>query len=305
MKIYKTKTEQKVNDFACRMEKGGKKMETSQSLKKEQIEVTKKACKRFELISKDIRIPKLKYLHQSLNFKSNIHYQENKGKIYNYQKYKRGSVVMVNFGTNIGYELSGNHFAIVLNRDDNYKNGLVTVIPLTSKKKTHCLELNDSILDLVLNAQNKYIDMLNETQLLHKTHKEEYQNTFKETEEKINEIKSIMSKDNYLSQYNIKLDKMLDDVTERVNNLQELKKLTNQESKEIEENMDKVFAVLDKYNEKDKISYAMVRNITTISKLKILKPINKYDPIGTIRISNDSLDKIDAEIDKLFTGLGR
>ena len=103
------------------------------NLKNEQISITKTACKRFELISQDIKIPKLKYLHRSLNFKSNIHYQENEGKVYKYQKYKRGSVVMVNFGTNIGYELSGNHFAIVLNKDDNNKNGLLTVIPLTSK----------------------------------------------------------------------------------------------------------------------------------------------------------------------------
>ncbi len=40
---------------------------TFKSLKAEQIQVTKRACKRFELISHDIKIPKLKYLHQSLN----------------------------------------------------------------------------------------------------------------------------------------------------------------------------------------------------------------------------------------------
>lgn len=71
-------------------------------LKKEQIVVTQRACKRFELLSKNIKTSKLKYLHQSLNFKSNIFYQENEGKVYKYQKYKRGAVVMVNFGTNIG-----------------------------------------------------------------------------------------------------------------------------------------------------------------------------------------------------------
>ena len=42
---------------------------------------------------------------------------------------------MINFGTNVGYELSGNHFAVVINQDDNYRNGVVTVIPLTSKEK--------------------------------------------------------------------------------------------------------------------------------------------------------------------------
>ena len=32
----------------------------------------------------------------------------------NYRVYKRGTIVYVDFGVNVGYELSGNHFAIVL-----------------------------------------------------------------------------------------------------------------------------------------------------------------------------------------------
>ena len=276
-------------------------MSKADALKKEQIDVTKRACNRFELISQDIKISKLKYLHRSLNFKSNIHYNENEGKTYKYQKYKRGSVVMVNFGTNIGYELSGNHFAVVMNKDDNNRNGLLTLIPLTSKNKSQYLELNDSILDLVLNAQNKYIRMLIDTQKNLKNHNKEMENTLKNVRINIDKINELRGDEKHLEKSIEEIDKMLEENYKYLDKVDELKCITEKENKEIEENMEKVYVVLDKYNEKNKTSYAMIRNITTVSKLKILKPINKFDPIGKMYISNESLNKIDAEIKAIFT----
>ncbi|EHO46979.1 type II toxin-antitoxin system PemK/MazF family toxin [Lentilactobacillus kisonensis] len=51
-----------------------------------------------------------------------------------YQIYKRGTVAYVDFGLGVGSELSGPHYAIVLNKKDNPNNSKITVIPLTSKK---------------------------------------------------------------------------------------------------------------------------------------------------------------------------
>lgn len=48
--------------------------------------------------------------------------------------FKRGQIIKVDFGVNIGSELSNSHFAIVLNSDDNTSVDNLTVIPLTSKK---------------------------------------------------------------------------------------------------------------------------------------------------------------------------
>ena len=48
--------------------------------------------------------------------------------------YSRGDVIKVNFGFNIGNELGGLHYCIVLNKYDNTKNGALNVIPLTSRK---------------------------------------------------------------------------------------------------------------------------------------------------------------------------
>ena len=276
-------------------------MNQAKTLKQEQVDVTDRACKRFKLIASNIKISKLKYLHQSLNFKSNIFFHENEGKEYKYQKYKRGSVVMVNFGTNVGYELSGNHFAIVLNPDDNNKNGLVTVIPLTSKEKKQYLELNESILDLVLNAQNEYLEMLSNTQKDFALHNDEMHNALEAAKFNLKKINKLMGEDRYIEKYNDELNRLFEESQKYMELVEELREITDKESKEIEENMEKIYAVLDNYNKKNKTSYAMVRNITTISKLKILKPINKFDPIGRIYVSNESLDKIDSEIKKIFT----
>ena len=48
--------------------------------------------------------------------------------------FKRGSIVKANLGFNIGHELGGLHYCIVLDKYDNPKNGTLNIIPLTSKK---------------------------------------------------------------------------------------------------------------------------------------------------------------------------
>lgn len=50
-----------------------------------------------------------------------------------YKTYKRGTIIKVDFGVNLGSEMSQVHFAIVLNNYDNPKNNILTVVPLTSK----------------------------------------------------------------------------------------------------------------------------------------------------------------------------
>ncbi len=67
--------------------------------------------------------------------------------------YSRGDVIKVNLGFNIGNELGGLHYCIVLNKYDNTRNGALNVIPLTSRKcnknvyntKESCYELSKII----------------------------------------------------------------------------------------------------------------------------------------------------------------
>jgi len=48
--------------------------------------------------------------------------------------FSRGDIIKVNLGFNIGNELGGLHYCVVLNKYDNIRNGTLNVIPLTSKK---------------------------------------------------------------------------------------------------------------------------------------------------------------------------
>lgn len=48
--------------------------------------------------------------------------------------YSRGDVIKVNLGFNIGNELGGLHYCIVLNKYDNTRNGALNIVPLTSRK---------------------------------------------------------------------------------------------------------------------------------------------------------------------------
>ena len=76
---------------------------------------------------------KFSYLGNWVEKESRIFKNEALNKIYNKPNFKRGEIIKVDFGINVGSELSNTHFAIVLNSDDNNSVDNITVLPLTSK----------------------------------------------------------------------------------------------------------------------------------------------------------------------------
>lgn len=74
--------------------------------------------------------------------------------------YSRGDVVKANLGFNVGNELGGLHYCIVLNKYDNTRNGTLNVIPLTSRKDnknydSSSVNLGKELYDIFLNKINK------------------------------------------------------------------------------------------------------------------------------------------------------
>lgn len=62
------------------------------------------------------------------------------------KRYKRGSVITVNLGFNVGNEERGLHYYIVLDKSNALSSGTLTVIPLTSKKENK--QYNNSTVNL-------------------------------------------------------------------------------------------------------------------------------------------------------------
>lgn len=84
----------------------------------------------------------------------------------NYYYFKRGTVIRVNFGTNLGSEFSNIHFAIVLDKKDNSKKKTLTVLPLTSKQKKGRFSLGKEVFNQTTYLIRKDYAKLNEFTIL-------------------------------------------------------------------------------------------------------------------------------------------
>lgn len=93
----------------------------------------KKICEKFINIQNSGH-KKFSKLKEWLKKESDLFEEEIKKNTRIFLRYKRGQIIKVDFGVNIGSELSHTHFAIVLNSDDTKYTDNVTVLPLTSKK---------------------------------------------------------------------------------------------------------------------------------------------------------------------------
>lgn len=96
---------------------------------------------------------KFKYLDKWLLAKSQMLLYECEYPNRNYWVFKKGTIIEANFGVGIGSEMSQYHFAIVLGKNDNAHNNVLTVVPLTSKCKMN-LKLDNLIMDTFITKMN-------------------------------------------------------------------------------------------------------------------------------------------------------
>lgn len=107
--------------------------------------------KNFKYVQ-DSKLYKFKYMDSwcfeySKFFRNEVDlFKSNKRK--KYKTYKRGSIVYVKLGINIGDEFSGNHFCVVLDKSDNRFNSTLTVIPLTSKPKKYNVLIKEKLIQI-------------------------------------------------------------------------------------------------------------------------------------------------------------
>lgn len=95
---------------------------------------------------------------------SKYHDEENTFDLSSFKTFKRGDIIKVNLGFNIGKELGGLHYCIVLNKNDNPYNGTLNVIPLSSAKEykkfntNTCIDLGDELYILLNEKLIKEMD---------------------------------------------------------------------------------------------------------------------------------------------------
>lgn len=253
----------------------------------------------------------------------------------NKKTYKRGAIIYVDYGVNIGREFSGPHFSVVLNNFDSKNNEKLTVIPLTSKKHAHTIELTNTIQETSMEflSQSLY-DILKVPiaekvvvdNLLNKLDPDHEITDPIELVKSITDIKSSTEPDTPANANNaIPLpdgwpNRMVQELSDVKTSLDYVKTYIAQtegiSKKEVTgemlhsyihganfdnliTNAQDLFVVFDKYKQYNLRTFARPMDITTISKRRIRR-INKFDPIGKIKVSSETLDAIESGIKQLY-----
>lgn len=206
-----------------------------------------------------------KWLEQYVNYIS----FENKFDPSKNISYQRGDIVFVNFGFGVGSEFGGNHYAVVLDKDNKHNASSITVIPLSSYKDNKDVYKRDVYLG------NELYEKMN---LKLKT--------------------SLMNMTNELANITLMLNLLADaSSTEETERLQrELSTKQNSIKSEIKDakRVQKELANLKEG------SIAKIEQIRTISKMRIYNPKNKRDPLYGIRFSEESMKKLNLKLKELY-----
>lgn len=236
-----------------------------------------------------------------------------------YQKYQRGQVLFVNFGYRVGSELGGNHYAVVLDKYDNYSSNTLTVIPLKSKKnkKLHYTEVDlknslkenaalklekqrDKLMDsieksaVLVNAIQFYMSSLMKSSSPeeHSRINMDFCDSLKieyKDHNKMTELINLFEEYHKEHLFNQAIDSLNEINVELISIISKLEK----DIKTLEKNI--------KYtdNLKDN-SVASISQITTISKMRIINPIRPRDTLSNVKLDEEFLEKINEKIKYLY-----
>lgn len=192
-------------------------------------------------------------------------------------KYKRGDVISLDFGFNVGSEHGGLHYAIVLDNDNKQSSPVVTVIPLSSGKEYDTYER-----DIFLGNE------------LHDKLDAKYNKLMNQIEQEISEMNETL---NILRKtVEINIEPEADFIKEVGNHLSNLEKRVDGllvEKRKLQ--------IYEKEILKLKSgSIALMEQIATVSKMRIYKPKNSSDLLYGVKFSDGAMDKINERLKELY-----
>lgn len=233
------------------------------------------------------------------------------------KRYERGDVIKVGLGYNVGSEEGGLHYAIVLNKSNAMSSKILNIIPLTSMKGSNC-RITDYDVEL---GNEIYMKLHEKHEKLFKKGGEELENQIKRFNKIRDEISLVVCLINKIKDVELN-EKELKDIDDKIKELnsyigkkdlpvetkaRELLNIYNSSCedmvKSLEYHKKQVEYLKSIGKEIDKMkegSIALVGQITTISKIRIFDPRNNSNVLTGIKLSSESLNKIDEKLKKLY-----
>ena len=193
--------------------------------------------------------------------------------------YKRGDIVKANLGYNIGNELGGIHYAVVIDKDNKHRSGMITIVPLSSRKD----KVYERDIDL---GNDLYKQLNNKLTTLKKNAYDEKDN--------LDALVSVI--ENIASSHDPD-EKISEDDAKKVAIIFE------QISKQQKDLLHKIDLLKNMQEEIDRMktgSIAKVEQITSISKMRIIDPKQTGDVLHNISLSSSSMKLINNKLRELY-----
>lgn len=212
--------------------------------------------------------------------------------------YKRGNIVKVDFGFNIGAEYGGLHYGIVLDNKNAHNSPVITVIPLTSvnaAKDTHSnsVELGNDIYRLLKLKYDTINQSLEKEQLEIQETLSLLNTMLSITKKSVNELENC---ERGTEEFNQKLV-IAKDHLETAKKLQTSWEEKRQHNEEQLDYLEKIGLEISRMKEG---SIALVNQITTVSKIRIFDPRNLKGVLAGIYLSKENMEKINEKVKELY-----
>lgn len=186
------------------------------------------------------------------------------------RRYKRGEIIKVHLGYNVGSEEGGLHYCVVIDKKNSIHSPVLTVIPLTSvKHNTDIHHLKNGSVYLGNELFTSLSSKISSTQKNLTIHLDTLLQRIEQTDERT-------SSDIY------------DSIMKDIDNAQRERHLLNRMTTEV--------------SKMRCGSIALVNQITAISKIRIYDPKTNYDILSNVKLSNEKLDLLDNELIKNYIG---
>lgn len=215
------------------------------------------------------------------------------------KSYKRGDVVKLNFGFNIGSEYGGLHYAIVINNKNPRNSSVLTVIPLTSLKSTEDQIHPDDVFlgNEIYKALKLKYDTISQNLEHEQRETDEYQKAFSIAFEIAKDkVESVKVSDSDSPTF----EQDLQDAQKYIAALHKIEEILNQkiaDNAASKQQLDKIGAEISHMKAG---SVALVSSIMTVSKMRIYDPRNARGVLNGIRLSEDGIEKINKKLKELF-----
>ncbi len=211
--------------------------------------------------------------------------------------YKRGNIIKLNFGFNIGSEYGGLHYGIVLDKKNDHNSPVVTVIPLTSIKDSSAVHPNSVELG---NELYKSLKLKYDT--ISKALKDEQQEII-QTIAAFSSLVDLAEKTLQSSKGKENVNELqaeLDEVEKYLNAAEKIDALWREKQQHNEEQQEYLDKIGEEISRMKKGSIALVNQITTISKIRIFDPRNLKGVLAGVSLSEDGMKKINNKVKDLY-----